>query len=643
MMVNLNIRFQLAAFVLLLIIAIDFIRMPKLKTLSTKYFMLLILATTLNLVFDMTTVYTANHLDTVPEQTNMMFHQFFIGSVVLALFMNYRYIMILSKEQKRGNVKWYLVEIIPILISVFVILRRELYYVQTPYGTYSYGPMAYIVYLCGIVYLLAVFFMSFDRNNVLSHYQRVSIRLQCLLWLCGLGVQMMFPYILLSGLIVSFTLLITYISFENQKMYVDIEVGGFNRAAYQKMFSEHYESKKPMILVGVVFENYGRMGTELGIERSNLVMEDIRKMMQEAFGLSAYHSRQNAFTCFLSDSIGDDEHLIGNLENRLRAYRIDSYNLEIHVDILDARKYGTNKVNIYDLQEFMARQKYYQECRVVYLDESMMKKKQRVEKIIELIKTSIEEQAIYVYYQPIYNTVEKKYTSAEALVRIKDDTELGYVSPEEFIPIAEKNGMIQQIGQIVFEKTVHFIKENQISKYGVELIEINISGIQLATKDIDTKLISILQAAGLDSSFINLEITETAVGKSDELSNRNIANLKKAGFHFSIDDFGTGYSNLSQIMKEKYEIIKVDKSILWDAFKKEDNKELENTAARILLSNVLTMLSDMYTEIVVEGVETKEMMEFLTNRKVKYLQGYYFSKPLSEQDFLKIIGTPCEG
>ena len=111
--------------------------------------------------------------------------------------------------------------------------------------------------------------------------------------------------------------------------------------------------------------------------------------------------------------------------------------------------------------------------------------------------------------------------------------------------------------------------------------------------------------------------------------------LKKFGCSFAMDDFGTGYSNLSRIAKADFELIKIDKSLLWPCFK--DNGSEGTRNAKILLENMISMLLKMGRKIVVEGIETKEQFEYLERLGITYAQGFYFSKPLSEEDFLKFI------
>ena len=145
---------------------------------------------------------------------------------------------------------------------------------------------------------------------------------------------------------------------------------------------------------------------------------------------------------------------------------------------------------------------------------------------------------------------------------------------------------------------------------------------------------SLLEKHNLDPSMVNLEITESIAVSSGRKLKRNMEDLINHGCTFSMDDFGTGYSNLSQITKADFSVIKIDKSLLWPIFEKK-NPNQKN--AKILLENMVSMILQMGLKIVVEGVETKEQFDYLEALGVTYIQGYYFSKPIDSQDYLRFL------
>ena len=256
--------------------------------------------------------------------------------------------------------------------------------------------------------------------------------------------------------------------------------------------------------------------------------------------------------------------------------------------------------------------------------------KLRSEKEIEkAVKLAIDREELMVYYQPIFSVGENKYNSAEALVRINDDR-LGWISPEIFIPLAEKNGLIISMGNLIFKMVCKFIRDNKLSETDIEYIEVNISPVQLQQPQYYKQIIKIMEEYEVKPAQINIEITETAnmVGAS-EVVNENIEKLVEYGITFSLDDYGSGYSNLDYINHMPFNIIKIDKFIVWDAF--------ENIKAGITLEYTIKMLNALQYMIVAEGVETEEQKNQLANIGCHYMQGWYYSKAVSGKEFMQLI------
>jgi EAL domain-containing protein (putative c-di-GMP-specific phosphodiesterase class I) len=259
--------------------------------------------------------------------------------------------------------------------------------------------------------------------------------------------------------------------------------------------------------------------------------------------------------------------------------------------------------------------------------------------IERLIDKALKNKSFQVYYQPIWNFHTGKVQSAEALCRLIDD-EYGFIAPDEFIPIAEQNGTVLEIGKFVFEEVCRFYQEGRLRDLGINYVEVNLSVIQCMSRNLKETFDSILKKYSLNSNCINLEITESATVDNQKVLISTIDNLSDSGFSFSLDDYGTGYSNIAYMYDMPFTIIKIDKSILWKAMHPESGEGQRN--AVIYLENTVRMLKDMNYSILVEGVETLEQKMLLESLECDYLQGYYFSKPIQKQvfaDYLKVVNA----
>lgn len=217
---------------------------------------------------------------------------------------------------------------------------------------------------------------------------------------------------------------------------------------------------------------------------------------------------------------------------------------------------------------------------------------------------------------------------SEALIRMKDP-ELGYVSPEEFIPLAESNGMIIEIGEIAFRKVCEFMKSGQAQALGVKYIEVNLSLLQCVQEQLSDRLMEIMAEYGIPPEEINFEITETAGLANYDALLKNMNCLISKGVTFSMDDYGTGFSTANYLITLPMDIVKIDKSILWPA--------MENEEAFVILKHTVEMLKSLKKRIVVEGVETREMAKLLIDMGCDYLQGYYYQKPIPADKYLEFL------
>ena len=265
---------------------------------------------------------------------------------------------------------------------------------------------------------------------------------------------------------------------------------------------------------------------------------------------------------------------------------------------------------------------------VVYASEINIEHKRRTSYIEYSLRSGLFENRFEVYYQPIYSTKKKKLIGAEALIRLRDE-EGQFISPEVFIPIAEKTGTILRIGEFVFESVCKTLSEIDLESCGIEKIDVNLSVAQCMQEILADQLLTIISMYKLPKSIINMEITETAMAHTPEVLLHNIEKLVEAGIEFSLDDYGSGYSNMNYMLTLPFSMIKIDKGIVWSAF--------SDKRACLALKSTIKMISELGMAVLAEGVETKEQAEWLSELGCDYLQGFYFAKPMPKKDFIELM------
>lgn len=251
------------------------------------------------------------------------------------------------------------------------------------------------------------------------------------------------------------------------------------------------------------------------------------------------------------------------------------------------------------------------------------------QEMVLAVTRAIKNDGVLVYYQPIYSTETGGYPTCEALVRIKDE-KLGFISPSDFIPILERNGMIVELGELILKRVCEDYQKYEFPKLGIERVEVNLSGRQLVVPGIYKKLLGIIKDNHVPKDAILFEITESYTKESAQAYIlENIKGITDNGIKLALDDFGTGYSTMINLIRLPFEIIKIDKSLLDNA--------MADLKSMVLLKNNVNMLKELKKKIVVEGVETSEEAKMLKNLGVHYFQGYLYSKPVSVEEYVSFL------
>ncbi|WP_041544123.1 sensor domain-containing protein [Oceanobacillus iheyensis] len=246
--------------------------------------------------------------------------------------------------------------------------------------------------------------------------------------------------------------------------------------------------------------------------------------------------------------------------------------------------------------------------------------------IIDLeLKEALAREEFSIMYQPIINLKSHKVVGAEALLRW-NNRELGFVSPDEFIPKLEESGMIISVGKWILENVCRRMKSWQEKGLLMQRISVNVSPIQFKDKYFVQDVKEILNDTMLDASYLEIEITESTI-LNLESSMLTILELKSLGMHVSIDDFGTGYSSLSYLKQLPIDTLKIDKSFIDDL----------DRDGEIITNTIINMGKNLHFRIIAEGIESEKQLEYLKSQQCHEGQGYLFSKPVQPNEIMTML------
>jgi len=246
------------------------------------------------------------------------------------------------------------------------------------------------------------------------------------------------------------------------------------------------------------------------------------------------------------------------------------------------------------------------------------------------IKNALLNDEFFVVYQPQVDTKTKTIKAVEALVRWNHPS-LKNIPPLDFIPVAEDSGLILEIGKIVLEKSIKDVKNLHNQGWSDLNLSVNISAVQLLQSNLIDTVKRLLDKYDFDPKHLHLELTESLFMDNLELSSKLLKEFRELGIKISIDDFGTGFSSLSYISKLPIDILKIDKSFVVEIKKDKKNP---------IVDAIVSMAHSLELEVVAEGVEDSTQYDYLKEKSCNFIQGYYFSQPISYEKLHLHINKP---
>ncbi|EGG99789.1 Sensory box/GGDEF family protein [gamma proteobacterium IMCC2047] len=253
---------------------------------------------------------------------------------------------------------------------------------------------------------------------------------------------------------------------------------------------------------------------------------------------------------------------------------------------------------------------------------------QRRQELEQDLHKAIAKKQLSLNYQPIIDAQTGMIVSAEALVRWKHPKK-GFISPDDFIPLAEEVGIITSIGEWVLREACKTASHWTAEAGSIPSVSVNLSSIQFQKQDIPTLVKNVLLETGLPARRLTLEITESLLVNDDHNTLKQLQQIRSLGVGLSIDDFGTGYSSLSYLKKFPVSTLKIDRSFITGLPK--------NTEDKALVSAIMGIARSLSLSVVAEGVETQEQADLLTKEGCQRFQGYLFSKPLPRLEFETLL------
>ena len=515
-------------------------------------------------------------------------------------------------------------------LAVTLYLPLQIYYDGE--ALYSYGAAALNTYG-----LIAIYIGSIIVSTIILRKHMKPRKINVLLfWMAIWSVSAVIQYFRPKYLIVSFAAclgaLIMYFELENPQGAISRRTGHFSSAVIRDYFDYLYQHRKSFSVMMISFRTIAEASSENKLLRKTIEM--LSEFLFSIKNAKVFDTAEGYFllifdnTDFMESTkfkiatyfqSVEDNPDIENAVTLLNPYYtiIPNSNIAVNADelLLVLSSFVPNNHDTFVRNE-------------IIVDDKVMKQIREKKQVEKMVVEAMENGRVEVYYQPIYSISSGLFSGAEALVRIRLANGT-LIYPDTFIPIVEESGRIIPLSDSIYKKALSFIKTYRIERLGVDRVELNLSVKHGESPVFVSRFVELLKMHNIPSSLINLEITETSSLNSKEALLSNMNRLREYGVSFSLDDFGSGNSNLNYIIDLPINIVKLDKHLSDEYFK--------NTRAKAIVKTVIDMAHSLGIEIIAEGIEDENEFNEMKKLGVDYIQGYYFSTPLPEHEYLKFI------
>ena len=540
-----------------------------------------------------------------------------------------------------GWLWWISVYLVVILILVANIFTGCAFTISEN-NEYLRGPLLPIFYLSALFYACWGIGLIYKYRSLIERKKRFVWIIVAPIMIVAILLQNVLDNYLLACFGFAMTLLIYIVVVHSNEIAIDPATGATRYHRALSRVRNAYAINKPfgMILIKVVNSNNIRLyiGHDRYSEYLKMQSTDIWAIVKQyEYEADNYYLENGEYGLYTDCT---DKKILLEMAEKLKAY----YDKIQFVDSLEVIPEACICVvrcpkDVADFDSLVTLATSFDETLGVkkgiidFADHKNNKSIKIRNELTSIVRKALDEKRLEMYYQPIYSTEEKRFVSAEALIRLRDD-KYGYIAPSFFIPAAETSGLIHEIGDFVLEDVIRFISENNLEEIGLKYIQVNLSASQCIEVDLVDKIMGLLDKYNVEPEKISMELTETAADINPQIVDQNVKRLYEKGIRFALDDFGTGYSNIKRVTSLPFAQVKLDKSFVDD---------IENPVMWGVIQDTISMFKEMGKEILVEGIEQEEVARKFEEIKIDLLQGcdllqgFYFCRPMPEVEFVEYI------
>lgn len=629
-------EYEISALVFYLVIMARFFAARRFPNQKNRLFSIIMWVVLVDIILDLVSSVIIDNVFMVPLTVTFVVNTtFYFLQILLPLLMTV-YTLALAEYLTREKLKRLLPLFLPGLLLLAAMLCNPLnhwfFYVDPERG-YVHGTLFICTYIICLFYMCVAFLAAHRNRAVLLRHERMTIYRFLFISLAAMAIQYICPPLLISGVAIALSVILMYFTLQNPDSMVDATTGAFTYEAMLSFLRDRMCERNQVQLIAVKIQNMSRINELLGLENGSLLLRQISDFLRSGAQDSwVFRMRGSCFVAITRRS-EDYRSLKEKVEDRVgRTWAVGDIEILLQAsvcyisteELLSAPISPEDAVNYLETS-FAQDDRSGSRINSITLGAELLdriRRKQAVETALR--KALATGEGFELFFQPIWSVKQRRYSSAEVLLRFRHPT-LGYISPDEFVPVAESNGLITALDEMVVRRACAFLRDSgHCRQLGLERLEINLSALEFMHNRLPQLLSDTMSRFSVDPAFLCFEITETAATESFELLGDCMSEIRRLGSEFALDDFGTGYANISQVIQLPFSMVKLDKTLLYGPIE--------------VLEDMVRMFARMGRRTVVEGAETAAQIEQLSSFQVDYIQGFYYARPMNQQDFVRFLG-----
>ena len=533
-----------------------------------------------------------------------------------------------------------------IVLHIVNLFTGNLYY-YSQIGSdviYNRAQMYTIIYIFPVYYVLLAISALFKYRKAVKSFEFAAVFSLFPLNALALLIQLFNPTWMVEMFCISITMLLISIFVLRADVTIDQEVGVQSYNSFCDKMNRIFVLNANAVVAVFSIKNFYSLFSMYEYNVIIKILENISERLASPIGvdkMDLYYLHSGIFTCCFEYENNTDLALQKTNNDKL----LDEMNSAIKmisngfsVDKMDVRietascilSVPTDANSVEEVIEMCRNYgNYVSNDKAISLAELPAVKKTEIKhNLDQVILDALNNDRFQMYYQPIYDANTNKFSSCEALIRMFD-VDGRMITPDLFIPAAEKSGLIIDVGNFVIDSVFSFISSDSFKKSGLERVGINLSAVQCMQQDLPDIITNYSDKYHVSSDKVYFEITETASDFTRDILLKTMRKIYSRNFNFALDDYGTGYSNLERATAFPFRYIKLDKSIV-------DRRRNSGTMPNIL-TNTISSIRSAGISVVVEGIESKEDLQWFIDRKCDFIQGFYFSKPLPFDELMAFL------